>query len=175
MYPGVDFSMSGLFLRKERKKMDSEKYQITKLEDMVYCEKGLRGKLLILAYGQIDGRYFFILKIGGDHPTAYVEVMISAGDKVGYDDLSNIDVHGGITFGPDYLYYVTEACQEVGEEVKEALDREYIGWDYGHTMDFVPWAQRLNLDYHKKKWNVDEIMEDVVSVADQLEKARKRG
>jgi len=154
--------------------MDSEKYQITKLEDMVYCKKGLRGKIPILAYGQIDGRYFFILNIGGDHPTAYVEVMLP-GDKVGYDDLCNIHVHGGITFGPDDLHHVTSRCQEVGEEAKEALDREYIGWDYGHWGDFVPWAQENELEtYYTKKWNVDEIMEDVVSVADQLEKAKQR-
>lgn len=154
--------------------MDSEKYQITKLEDMVYCKKGLRGKIPILAYGHIDDRYFFILNIGGDHPTAYVEVF--PGDKVGYDDLCNIHVHGGITFVPNDLHHVTSRCQEVGEEAKEALDRrEYIGWDYGHFGDFMPWDQENELEtYDTKKWNVDEIMADVVSVADQLEKAKQR-
>lgn len=107
-----------------------EHQQFIKLEDMIYCNKGLRGKILILAYGKIEGRHFFVLNIGGDHPTAYIEVL--SGDKIDYTNVDNIDVHGGITFGPDYLHHVTKCCQEVGEEVKEALDREYIGWDYGH-------------------------------------------
>lgn len=118
---------------------------------------------MILAYGQVENRHFFILNIGGRHPTAYVEVLL--GDKTDFDGLDNIDVHGGITFGPDSLSYVKERCQEVDEKVKAALDYTYIGWDYAHYGDYTP-GLLDNSVY--MSWSVDEIFHEVVRVADQL-------
>ena len=62
---------------------------ITKLEEMVYTKEPKK-RLLILAYGEIDDRHFFVLNIGGNHPTAYVEVF----DET--INIDNIDVHGGM-------------------------------------------------------------------------------
>ena len=133
---------------------------ITKLEEMVYTKEPKK-RLLILAYGEIDDRHFFVLNIGGNHPTAYVEVF----DET--INIDNIEVHGGITFGPESLSYVRKCCQKVDEKVKNALDYTYIGWDYAHLGDYT--ASTLFPEEDNKKWSVDEILDDVMKVLDQLE------
>lgn len=133
---------------------------IKKLEEMVYTKEPKK-RLLILAYGEIDNRHFFVLNIGGNHPTAYVEVF----DET--TNIDNIDVHGGITFGPEPLSYVKKCCQKVDEKVKNALDYTYIGWDYAHLGDYT--ASTLFPEEDNKKWSVDAILDDVMKVLDQLE------
>lgn len=134
---------------------------IKKLEEMTYTKEPKK-RLFILAYGEIDDRHFFILNVGGNHPTAYVEVF----DET--TNIDNIDVHGGITFGPESLSYVKKGCQDVDEKVKNALDYTYIGWDYAHLGDYT--ASTLFPEEDNKKWSVDEILDDVMKVLDQLDK-----
>lgn len=104
------------------------------------------GMRYVVDSGEYKDHKWYIVSYGS-HPCAYVET--DAPKKV----RDNISVHGGIT-------YEGKAFDEFDSAGR------IIGWDYHHCsdMDAAYW------DLGGKVWTLPEIMDDVRSVIDQLEK-----
>lgn len=124
------------------------------MKEMIYINKPQRK---ILDSGIYKGFKYVILNLGY-HPTAYVENKIGVDDYTA-DELDDISVHGGFT-------YLGQRMSADGD------DTEYLGWDYGHYGDYsltdelMPISLRIN----GKKWTTQEILDEVHTVIDQLEK-----
>ena len=108
------------------------------MKEMIYKEQCY----VILDQGEYKGRKYFIISYGA-YPCAYVENK----ENYDYDDLENLNVHGGVTFNGS----------------KE--NTHVIGWDYGHCCDYVSYLPNVD----GKKWTTSEIKEEVFDVIDQLE------
>ena len=125
------------------------------MEEMVYSRNNIRK---VLAHERYKGYEFVILNLG-THPTAYVNVPVGhpAYGK-NYNEL-DIYVHGGLTYGSDYLVIDTDE-----------LNGWWIGWDYAHYDDYHGFETSLPvyLRDHGKKWTTGEILSDVVDVIEQL-------
>lgn len=133
------------------------------LQEMEYNEK-LRGKYPVLIYGNQGGRWFFIVNVGGQWPTAYVEAKENDPKWISDSDYEGFMPHGGVTFGPGNLSHLKKSLEGYGVP-DEALYRNYWGWDYGHVEDYCAWLGEKDTDvfgniYHK--WTKEEIYEEDV-------------
>ena len=105
-----------------------------------------------LLRGEYRGFEYRIMDLG-THPTAYVK--IPKGHplyKKDWEKIENIEVHGGLTYGRNYL---------MGGNGK--LDGWWIGWDYAHYRDHMGYDPETV----GKRWTTEEILRDVTSVIDQ--------
>lgn len=120
---------------------------------MVYSAKSTTE---ILHKGQYKGYEFCILNLG-THPTAYVECKLENCSSYEDERLDNISVHGGFTyFGKGYW---------------ENNEKDYLGWDYAHYMDYAGYElmfPETARSVGNKKWTTSEIFEEVKSVINQL-------
>lgn len=145
-----------------------------KLQEMRY-EKA-RGKYSILSFGEHKGRHFFIVSVGGEWPTAYVEAKPGE-DRDSVEALFNGKAfpHGGLTFGPEDLLHLKDA--RPGADIEEdILALKYWGWDYGHLYDYCTWkgdpeySALMRPEDLGAKHTVDEIYEeDVIPFIDLME------
>lgn len=105
-------------------------------------------RLELLDSGVYRNRKYFIIS-QGTHPCAYVEFNneFERGSDLWYET----PCHGGITFD-DYAYW------------DENDETYYIGWDYAHLGDYLPFKD------DGKKWTTKEILENVKEVIDYLNK-----
>lgn len=138
-----------------------------KLEEMKYVSNS--GKYSILAFGVYKGRHFFIVNVGGQWPTAYVEARPGE-ERDSMEDLlcGEKFPHGGLTYGPEDLLHLKKArpAADIGEGV---LALKYWGWDYGHLGDYCAWmggsTYRAGLWLDEDlgvKYTTDEIYENDV-------------
>ena len=136
------------------------------MKEMVYrsfIENGHRF-IDMLDEGVYKGFHYTIVSYG-THPCAYVEIpekhdLYNVSDE---DKLIDIDCHGGITY--------VSATGIIKPSNKNHRDGHWIGWDYGHYMDYVysPYNfAPLDDKIDDKKWTTKEILEDVKNVIEQL-------
>lgn len=116
------------------------------------------GKWITLARGRFHGYPFVIVNNGGSYPTAYVGVdknhPLWAEPK--YEKYRSLGAHGGIT----YKEFIAP---------KSAIkDRWWIGWDYGHSGDYMAHLPE-SLTKGARKWTREEILTHVKDVIRQLE------
>lgn len=145
-----------------------------KLKEMEYADNP--GKYSVLAFGVYKGRHFFIVSIGGQWPTAYVEARLGENYE-SMEDLFDGETfpHGGLTYGPEDLLRLKDSHQ--GADIAEDIFAlKYWGWDYGHYGDYCTWmanplcSTELCPGDLSVKYTVDEIYEDdVVPFIDLLE------
>ena len=89
------------------------------------------------------------------HPCAYIGLPSNHKyDHVYYEDITDIDCHGGLTYSGDDNMAVKE-LQNSGW---------FIGWDYAHSGDWCGMFSRLG----DKKWTTMEMINECMSVVDQL-------
>ena len=89
------------------------------------------------------------------HPCAYIGLPSNHKyDHVYYDDICDIDCHGGLTYSSDD-HAVVKELQYSGW---------FIGWDYAHSGDLCGTFPRLG----DKKWTTMEIINECMSVVKQL-------
>lgn len=145
-----------------------------KLEEMKYVNNP--GKYSILAFGVYEGRHFFIVNVGGQWPTAYVEARPGE-ERDSMEDLlcGEKFPHGGLTYGPKDLLHLKKTRPAVNID-EGVLALKYWGWDYGHLCDFCTWkgdpeySALMQPEDLGAKHTVDEIYEeDVVPFIDLLE------
>ena len=105
-------------------------------------------ELTILDSDVYHNRKYFIISLG-THPCAYVEFHHEL--KRDSDEWYDTPCHGSITFD-DYAYW------------DENDETYYIGWDYAHFGDYLPY------NVCGKKWTTKEILENVKEVIDYLNK-----
>lgn len=125
---------------------------IQKLKEMEYRKEPCN---ILLAHGEYCGHLFKIINRGA-MPCCYVS--ISAGKAICMDDIS---CHGGITWVDGHL---------PGEEEPNP-NIWWIGWDYAHYGDYLGYFS----DFGGKKWTLDELIEDCMSVIGQLEEWESDG
>ena len=131
------------------------------MKEMVYTSEHKRE---VLDTGYFHGFFYYILNLG-THPTAYIRIPENHKYyQVDYDEV-DVDVHGGLTYGKDYLH--------IENDVK--IDGWFIGWDYGHAGDYMGYYadEIFNLALYKdddKKWTTEEIAKEVRDVCYQLAK-----
>lgn len=146
-----------------------------KLQEMRY-EK-TKGKYSVLSFGERKGRHFFIVSVGGEWPTAYVEAKPGE-DRDFVEDLFNGKTfpHGGLTYGPEGLLHLKDA--HPGADIDDSIFAlKYWGWDYGHLCDYCTWkgdpeySALMQPEDLGDKHTVDEIYEnDVIPFIDLIEK-----
>lgn len=125
------------------------------MKEMIYSANQKRE---ILATGYCFGLLYFIMNLGF-HPTAYIKLPNNSNI-----DENEIDVHGGITYSKDHLWI----------NDNEKLDGKFIGWDYGHYMDYGGYEELLPKEMRAggKKWTTKEIYEEVRHACYQIQKER---
>ena len=95
----------------------------------------------------------------GTHPCCYIE--IPEGHRyfgVSYDDINDIECHGGLTYSDSNNWF----------ETKHGWT---IGWDYAHANDWygVKLSNgKINRHPYDKAWTIDELREEVRAVIEQL-------
>lgn len=124
------------------------------MKEMVYSANRIKE---VLHSGEYKGYKFCILNLG-THPTAYVECKIENCCSYNDERLDNISVHGGFTY--------------FGKGFWDKNDKDYLGWDYAHFMDYAGYEENfpahLRSSFDTKKWTTTEIFEEVKFVIDQL-------
>lgn len=131
--------------------------------EMTYATESPRNDE-ILAYGTYRGVEIMVVGIRGSHMCGYVRVdgLLVNSPGISMSGFSWIECHGGVTYA------------EAGCHGKEGL---WIGWDYGHDGDFVAEyyryhgvliGPRLTDVFCGRKWTVDEVVGECLSVVDQL-------
>ncbi len=113
---------------------------------MKYTKESL---FILLAYGDYKGYQYAIIS-HGTHPTAYVR--IPQGHPYFKKDTSEIElyVHGGFTYS--------------GKAIWEEDNNYWIGWDYAHAGDFLPFLPGDK----GKKWTTRKVFNEVKSLIHQL-------
>ena len=103
-----------------------------------------------------NGYDYFIVYVDDAWYCAYV--IIPEGHPlygVHYDDIQNIETHGGFTFSDYHRLVNNQWC---------------IGWDYAHGGDYLPYfgeyQEWFGMPCHK--WTVEEIEGDCKYVIDQI-------
>lgn len=93
------------------------------------------------------------------HPCAYIGLRSNHKyDHVYYEDIHDIDCHGGLTYsGDDHI--VVKELQNSGW---------FIGWDYAHSGD---WYGPYPIP-GDKKWSTMEIINECMSVVNQLSESQ---
>lgn len=102
----------------------------------------------VIIEGEMDGLQYRIYSFG-NYPTAYVEATEEQIDE--FYNYGNV-VHGGFTFSGTFPN-------------DEDQDRKWLGWDYAHAGDYVPFMHNVLAPH---KWTIDEIMEDVKRAVELL-------
>lgn len=121
----------------------------------------------ILFEGYFKGYHFLIMNLG-THPTAYIEIpresKLFGKDYDEIWDLTEIDVHGGPSYSDSYVMGAKE-------------NSWFIGWDYAHFGDYYGADSIFEGTglYSKddKKWTTAEIMQDVISGINSIDKWRQ--
>ena len=122
------------------------------MKEMMYSKNYKRE---VLDSGICCGYLYYIMSMG-THPCAYIKLPQSHPCYYkSYDEIP-IEVHGGLTFKSEKL--------KTDNEIP--VLGMYIGWDYGHIGDYS--GMRYYNDENDKKWTTREILDDVVSVCEQL-------
>lgn len=110
---------------------------------------------MLVTTGIYKGYSYYILTMG-THPTAYIEIPKESRYYAKfYDDIDDIDVHGGLTYSDKRLY--TD---------KGIFEGWFIGWDYNHYDDFNLLLSKYG--HAGKMWTVHEIVEECQRVIDQI-------
>lgn len=114
----------------------------------------------ILATGDYKGFRFYVVSYG-TYPCAYVDVSnTSLANKDYYEN--DIDCHGGLTYGRDYLSAV---------DIEKANGKRYIGWDYDHYGDYTsnPYTNMFGIYREcEKRWTTEEIVAECKNVINQI-------
>lgn len=126
---------------------------MSKVKEMIYENRNL---IEVLCNGKMCDFNFWIISYG-THPCCYVE--IPKGHPLyskGYDDIDNVECHGGLTYSRSYL-----------------LDKRnswFIGWDYAHYDDYIGCLDKLDglLSKNTHKWTTQELLKEVYEVCKQL-------
>lgn len=118
---------------------------------------------LLLAEGIYQGYNYYVLSMG-THPCGYVEIpKDSPYFNVDYDCIP-VCCHGGLTYGRGFLHTIAD--------IEE--DRYFIGWDYGHYMDYIGYfTSDENARFNNSKWTTKEIIYECMNVIEQLHKLEK--
>lgn len=132
------------------------------IKDMVYTSEKTRE---LLYHDKYNGYKYYILSLGS-HPTAYIE--IPKGYElygVEYDNI-DLDVHGGLTYGCEYL--------KISDD-NTLSDSWFIGWDYSHCNDYVEYKCSSNYkEENLKKWTTEEIIEECKNAIDLLHRMKMK-
>lgn len=113
----------------------------------------------LLACGEYKGLKYAVVDYA-THPCGYVE---SPAWKMGIENYDFISAHGGINYD-DCLDHV----KDLPEDFK---DIKFIGWDYGHLGDYLPYYDDLpddNIFKNGKKYTTEEIVADCHDVINQI-------
>ena len=117
-------------------------------------------KIELLYSGEYKEYKFYILNLG-THPTAYIE--IPRGNNLFKKHYNGIDlnVHGGLTYSDSVLFI---------SENEKANGEWFIGWDYAHYDDYMPYYDELQkaLFQQLKKWTTEEIKQECENAIDEL-------
>ena len=126
----------------------------SKYDEMEYKWEG---ETKVLLDGYFKTYHFIIASIGGNHPSAYIELEKSHPlYKKSYEDidfpLDEMPVHGGVTYIEEWL------------KVANIHNSWVIGWDYGHLGDYCSVPEKYDkYSYDDHKWTVLEILaQDVI-------------
>lgn len=114
----------------------------------------------ILATGTYKNFKYYVVSYG-THPCAYVDVSNTSWANKDYHE-NDIDCHGGLTYGRDYL-------SAVGTE--RANGKWYIGWDYDHYGDYTsnPYINMFGIYREcEKRWTTEEIVAECKNVINQI-------
>lgn len=114
----------------------------------------------ILATGTYKNFKYYVVSYG-THPCAYVDVSNTSLANKDYHE-NDIDCHGGLTYGRDYL-------SAVGTE--RANGKWYIGWDYDHYGDYTsnPYINMFGIYREcEKRWTTEEIVAECKNVINQI-------
>ena len=122
------------------------------MKEMIYGTN----KYEILDIGKYKGRDYVIISNFGRFPCAYVQTDV---DFYTQQDLTE-PAHCGFTFYSSLSHL--ERYNELTEEQKKILCRNFVGWDYGHAGDYT-YGFHFKDD---KKWTTEEILENVKEVID---------
>ena len=120
-------------------------------------------EISLLEYNNYKGFNYYILSLGV-HPTAYIQIPKDHKlFRVIYDELPDIDVHGGFTYSRDYLW--------VNKKTK--LDGWFIGWDYAHYKDYMGYYENTEREWYRdtinlKRWTTKEMIQEAKSVIEQI-------
>lgn len=113
-------------------------------------------KRKLVLKGTFNKYKYYILDLD-THYTAYVEIpenhILYEKNYFESDLLDGLDVHGGITYTENHLILPYEMI--IGW---------FIGWDYSHATDY-----RSIFNKKGKKWEIGEILEEVLNVCEQLD------
>ena len=129
----------------------------TEIREMEYSRENIRE---LLCNGIYKGYHFYVLNLGS-HPTAYVEIpKTSKLFGKHYDDI-DILVHGGLTYSNDELRISSNTTM---------ANSWFIGWDYAHVGDYMGYEELFpeKIRNGGKKWTTEEIINNCISVIDQL-------
>lgn len=130
------------------------------MKEMIYSIEPIKE---VLYKGEKDG-YIFVIMSYGTHPCAYVGIPKNHGYYgLKYDDI-NISCHWGLTFAEPYCKFMPW--------IENAREKElwWIGWDYGHCDDYMPYLEFFNFfgADELKKWTTKEIIDECYDVIEQL-------
>lgn len=134
------------------------------LKPMIYKDKR---ETSILGEG-VYNDYFWTIISYGTHPCAYVKLplyhFLFDTDLTNWYSPQYIECHGGITYNDSSLL-----------DIKTGT---WIGWDYNHGSDFngIYLADQGLYDsfIKNKKWETEEIYEEVKNVIEQLIKINRK-
>jgi len=82
--------------------------------------------------------------------------------KISYDDIP-IDCHGGLTFKDSF-----DGNEKPEENWWGFTKGTWVGWDYGHAGDFVSYGENPLIFANDKKWEYEEVEEEVKNVIKQV-------
>ena len=115
----------------------------------------------LIAYGEYKEYEYAVINYG-THPCCYVK--LEQDDQFFGHEYANIPIacHGGLT-------YSRKVLQLSSTEIDS--DGWWIGWDYSHTGDYVPYLEAIldKEDVNRlKKWSTEELIGECKNVIDQL-------
>lgn len=114
----------------------------------------------ILATGTYKNFKYYVVSYG-THPCAYVDVSNTSLANKDYCE-NDIDCHGGLTYGRDYLSAV---------DTEKINGKWYIGWDYDHYGDYTPNPFINTFGVYReceKRWTTEEIVAECKNVINQI-------
>ena len=122
-------------------------------KEMIYSANRITPERI--AEGTYKGFDYYVLNLG-THPCAYIDVTETLLNGKEYDDI-DVQCHGGLTYSRDYLTTVDKKGW-------------FIGWDYGHYMDFAGYelAYPSDLQSGGKHWATEEIVVECKNVINQI-------
>ena len=129
-----------------------------KIKPMIYQ----KDRKIELLYKETYKNYnYYILNLG-THPTAYIEIpkgniLYELDYNEIYDKGYGINVHGGLTYSDHELMMIPS-------------ENWYIGWDYAHYDDYMPYMDDIFMDLTMPlhKWTTEEIIEECKNAIEQI-------